>query len=444
MALSLLSTTPSGKYSGSKTVLGLGIHMELTLKSTTTFDFEMTGAETISCPNEAYTYDGKTGVTLPNMDKPGDCVHDKLDGTPASLGSIVYDNVNDKVVVQAKYAFVTLSVELTHESPSAPMSFALMGPQTLTALETASWFDAFQKRYARAYDSEEERAMRFRAFVANLETISARNADGELGFHFITKFADLTPEEFRSKHLGYTHRPDLLFATEEEDIEANATATSVDWRKSKLVTPVKDQGQCGSCWAFSATEQIETAVAVATGKLLELSPQQITSCDKVDDGCDGGNTESAYQYVKKAGGIEASSSYPYASGARGKTGKCRSDKAEFVAKIGGFSSVSKRASSEKKMVAKIQHTPISVCVDAEAWQTYHSGVIGRSCGKDLDHCVQAVGYQAAGSNGKKPYWIVRNSWNTDWGVDGFIYVQAGINACGIATDATVVTGASLE
>merc|ERR1712228_948669 len=104
--------------------------------------------------------------------------------------------------------------------------------------------------------------------------------------------------------------------------------------------------------------------------------------------------------------------------------------------------VSHGASSEHKMVSKIQHMPISVCVDAEAWQTYHHGVMGSSCGKQLDHCVQAVGYRAH-SNGKKPYWIVRNSWNTDWGEDGYIFVQAGINACGIAKDATIVTGAKL-
>merc|ERR1712137_1277273 len=118
----------------------------------------------------------------------------------------------------------------------------------------------------------------------------------------------------------------------------------VDWRSASpaVLTPVKDQGQCGSCWAFSATEQIETDVALATGKLLSLSPQQITSCDKTDDGCNGGNTETAYDYVKKAGGIEASSSDPYSSGSRGKTGKCHSEKSEFVATIGGYKTISKK------------------------------------------------------------------------------------------------------
>jgi len=312
----------------------------------------------------------------------------------------------------------------------------------VTASEKSAWFDAFQKQFAKSYDTDEERSFRRDAFVANLDLIAARNADGALGVHSVTKFADLTHEEFKARYLGYKPKKDMLFADEELDIPINASATSVDWRKSKLVTPVKDQGQCGSCWAFSATEQIETDVALATGKLLKLSPQQITSCDKVDDGCDGGNTESAYQYIKKAGGIEASSSYPYSSGTRGKTGKCQSEKSEFVATIGGFKTVSHSALSEKKMVSQIQKSPISVCVDAEAWQTYTHGIMGKSCGNELDHCVQAVGYQKEG-NGKSAYWIVRNSWNTDWGVDGFIYVEAGINACGIAKDATVVTGAGL-
>jgi len=443
--------SPAGKYVGEKSVLGRTIHMELTQKSATTVDVEMSGFWTVACPTEAYAYDGKSAISLPDMDKDGDCIHEALKGHPVTIGDITFDGTANTITVSAKFLALTISLVLDHSSSygasaSAPLSFAIVQPrvQTVTAAEKSAWFDAFEKHYAKSYATAEERAFRFDAFLANLDVVTARNADGNLGAHFVTKFADLTPEEFKARYLGYKPKPELLFAGEELEVNASEPEASVDWRGSKLVTPVKDQGQCGSCWAFSATEQIETNVALATGKLLSLSPQQITSCDKTDDGCGGGNTETAYDYVKKAGGIEASSSYPYSSGGGGRTGKCHSEKKEYVATIGGFKTVSHGKASEHKMVKQIKTSPISVCVDAEAWQTYTHGILGKSCGKQLDHCVQAVGYKTAdAANGKPAYWIVRNSWNTDWGVDGFIYVEAGINACGIAKDATVVTGAAL-
>lgn len=223
-------------------------------------------------------------------------------------------------------------------------------------------------------------------------------------------------------------------------LTASTDAASIDWRQHSpaVLTPVKDQGQCGSCWAFSATEQIETDVAMATGHLYTLSPQQIVSCDKTDDGCNGGNTETAYDYVAEKG-MEAESSYPYTSGDSGRTGSCHYREAREIVTIGSYSTVSHSRRSEGKMLTQIQRSPISVCVDASKWQTYSHGVLGRSCGNQLDHCVQAVGY-----NAQHNYWIVRNSWNTDWGVNGYIYVKEGVDACGIAKDATIVRGASVH
>jgi len=223
-------------------------------------------------------------------------------------------------------------------------------------------------------------------------------------------------------------------------LTASADAASIDWRKHspKILTPVKDQGQCGSCWAFSATEQIETNVAMATGHLYTLSPQQIVSCDKTDLGCNGGNTETAYDYVAH-NGLEAESAYPYVSGDSGRSGTCHYKSSKTEVTISSYKTVSHSKRSEGKMLTQIQKSPISVCVDASKWQTYHSGVLGARCGTSLDHCVQAVGY-----NGNGNYWIVRNSWNTDWGQDGYIYVKEGVDACGIAKDATIVTGASVS
>merc|ERR1712010_95912 len=298
-----------------------------------------------------------------------------------------------------------------------------------------SSFKSFVTTYNKSYTDAAEFEYRLSVFNQTLKIIQERNAEGEAE-HGINKFADLTRDEFRAMYLGYTpeHRSSDPETEELAPTLNTSSVSSVDWRTKGVLTPVKDQAQCGSCWAFSATEQIETNWKMAGNELVSLSPQQIVSCDKKDDGCNGGNTETAYAYVVKAGGLDTEAAYPYTSG-KGKTGKCKVKKAKEVAKIKGFTTVSKSRTGEKKMVTQIQKSPISVCVDAEKWQTYKKGIIGKSCGTQLDHCVQAVGLN---TDGAQSYWIVRNSWNTDWGVSGYIYVKEGINACGIAKDATIV------
>jgi cathepsin F len=183
----------------------------------------------------------------------------------------------------------------------------------------------------------------------------------------------------------------------------------------------------------------------AGNDLLVLSPQQIVSCDTVDAGCDGGDTISAYQYVEKAGGIELNKDYPYTSGG-GNNGKCSVNPSKFAAKINGSKYAtpgctgSCNGQDEDTLAANLVSVgPISICVNAEPWQTYVSGILKSGCPhayNDLDHCVQLVGYNFSGAT---PYWIIRNSWNTDWGVDGYIYVAKGSNLCGVADEATYCT-----
>jgi len=209
----------------------------------------------------------------------------------------------------------------------------------------------------------------------------------------------------------------------------------IDWRPKGAVSPVKNQGQCGSCWAFSATEQIESNNFLKTGHLPILSPQQITSCDTIAgvQGCNGGYTSSAYDYVVK-NGIESNKDYPYTSGG-GNSGTCDYTKADVDIHITGFNSISSSAADETKMATQIQQSPISICLDATAFQTYTGGILGQGCGQQVDHCVQTVGIGTDSNDGIQ-YWIVRNSWATSWGIDGYGYVQYGINACNIASTAT--------
>ena len=426
----------SGAYKGSKSVLGETITAELNFQSTSTVDIDISGVASVGCPNEQYSYDGVSKISLPKQDQAGDCVHDNLAANKASISSISYDASHDEITVTAKYKFISIAVQLSSESA---LSLQVQQP---TEAEHMVWFEEFKTAHTRHYPSAAEEKMRYATFRDNLEAIAKRNADRTLGKHFINEFSDLSSEEFKARFLGY--KPKANVTAPANDLRVpHVTAASVDWRSHSpaVLTPVKNQGQCGSCWAFSATEQIETDVAMATGQLFTLSPQQITSCDHTDLGCNGGNTETAYKYVIGAGGLVAESDYPYTSGTTGATGRCRSSSTESkVATIGGYQTVSRIGFTESHMVSQIQTSPLSVCVDAEVWQTYSSGIVGSSCGKQLDHCVQAVGLNV---DGDTPYWIVRNSWGTSWGNSGYIYVQQGINACGIAKDATVTTGAKV-
>jgi len=431
------AAAPTGTYTGSKSVLGVTIDGKVKINSATDMDLEISNAISISCPGEPYTLDGNS-ITITNMDKAGDCVHDAVASEPGlSIKSVTYDSSADAITVEAKEGFVALKIVLTKSTPG------LLGARfnIETAAERNAMFEAFVSEHGRTYPSAAERDARRAIFEETLDLITSRNTDGDLGKHWPNKFSDIAEEEFRATHMGYVPKKNTTAAVELDlPLTASAAATSIDWRKHSpaVLTPVKDQGDCGSCWAFSATEQIETDVAMSTGHLYTLSPQQIVSCDKTDAGCDGGNTETAYDYVATKG-LEPESAYPYTSGDTGKDGSCRYSGSKTQVTIQSYKTVSSRKSSEGKMLTQIQSSPISVCVDASKWQTYRSGVLGARCGTTLDHCVQAVGY-----NAEKNYWIVRNSWNTDWGQNGYIYVKEGVDACGIAKDATIVTGAGVS
>jgi len=156
-----------------------------------------------------------------------------------------------------------------------------------------------------------------------------------------------------------------------------------------------------------------------------LSAEQITQCDSTSYGCSGGWTENAYNYVKKAGGIELEADYPYTS-YQGTTGRCSSNSAKFVVSVSGYTTLK----SESAMASYVQSTgPLSVCVDASSWSSYKGGIMS-VCGKSVDHCVQAVGVDASS------YWKVRNSWGTSWGESGYIRLAYGSNTCAIASDPT--------
>jgi len=248
----------------------------------------------------------------------------------------------------------------------------------------------------------------------------------------LTKFSDLTPEEFKSTYLGY--KPPV----ESFDVGVLPTGSQApstwDWRNKNMVTPVKNQEQCGSCWAFSVTENIESMWCMAKGldctTFPPLAPQEIVDCDTTDQGCEGGNPPTAYQFVIQEGGMEAESNYPYTAA----DGTCNFQSNLVAVTISTWKYATQNSDEPTMQNNLVAWGPLSICVDAEPWQDYTGGILMASdCASQIDHCVQLVGYDMTQST---PFWIVRNSWGTDSGESGYIRLEYGQDTCACADEAT--------
>jgi C1A family cysteine protease len=303
-------------------------------------------------------------------------------------------------------------------------------------------FQAFEREYEKTYSSAEERDRRFAIFQSNLVLVEELNRkNGEPAFG-VTKFMDMTPEEFRAAYLmNITHNdlPKPPHANYKIDVpKPAAVPTTFDWgvNATGIVTPVKNQASCGSCWAFSATETTESVWARAGNSLQVLAPQQIVDCDTVDLGCEGGWPYRAYQYLIQAGGFMSEADYPYT----GRDGKCTYSYGKSVAKISGWKFINTDPTTEESVMLPylLNNSPLSICVDASSWQFYSGGIL-QTCGSSIDHCVQLTGFGVMLNKQNNPVnvWNVRNSWATNWGSKGYIYIARGSNLCELATVVTV-------
>jgi len=320
----------------------------------------------------------------------------------------------------------------------------------LSEVEAVRQFEDFMTKHNKVYESDEDKEYRFGVFKSNLVRIAELNALNE-AVHGVNKFTDMTFAEFSRTMMRYRphayKRPEAVVSVpSRENVDIVGNVTSFDWRTKGAVTAVKDQGQCGSCWAFSATEEVESAHFLQKGSLPILAPQQTVSCDTTDGGCDGGDTTTAYAYMQEKG-VETEAAYPYTSGVSGVTGTCTYNSADVVTKVANFTYATPPCTSacntqdEETLAANLlTYGPVSICVDAtDAWQSYTSGVL-KTCPHaytDLDHCVQLVGFDTNALGVK--FWLVRNSWAADWGVAGYIHLLYGSNVCGVADEATLVT-----
>jgi C1A family cysteine protease len=303
-------------------------------------------------------------------------------------------------------------------------------------------FQDWMKKHNKQYPTQKEYETRLNNYIETTKRIATLNARAKAlnstAVFAHNKFSDLTLEEF-SVRLGMKgYKPKAIPGVPVAP-RAPQAPSQFDWRSKGGITAIKDQEQCGSCWAFSCTESIESVWMIKGGKGTSqqpLAPQQIVDCDQNDGGCDGGDLPTCYQYVQSTpNGLETNAQYPY----RARDGKCNAKTNLEQDPISGFNYVIPQGSTDETAMASYlaANTPMSIIVDASSWSSYSGGVLtADECGQDLDHAVQAVGYNGLDSNG---YWIVRNSWGPDWGENGFIRLQFASNTCGITSEVTVPT-----
>jgi len=258
----------------------------------------------------------------------------------------------------------------------------------------------------------------------------------------VNAFADITTEEFKNTYLSKypaVRDPSAPVAPEVSAQALKAVPPSFDWREKGAVTPVKNQGQCGSCWSFSTTGNVEGQRFLAGNSLTSLSEQNLVDCDHecmeyenqqaCDAGCDGGLQPNAYSYIIKTGGIDTEASYAYTAA----DGSCSFSKDNIGAKISNWTMVS---TDETQMAAYlVQHGPLAIAADAAEWQFYFGGVFDIPCGDTLDHGILIVGYgnETTIFGHHVDYWIVKNSWGATWGEQGYLKIQRGVGKCGLNT-----------
>lgn len=293
-----------------------------------------------------------------------------------------------------------------------------------------SW-ESWKEENGRVYNGVEEDTFRRSVFEANLAEAAILKEQNPLAEFGATQFSDWTKDELKESITNYVPSGEVLPEMDLNHLPVEVAATQ-DWT-GKYTTSVKDQGQCGSCWAFSAVEQIESDLMREHGTAITLSTQELVDCTGSGgkrNGCNGGDPAEAYKVIEQLGGIETESSYKYTA----RNGNCQFSKSKVAAKISSYKSVGR--GSESSMKSYVSATgPLSVCVDANSWNSYRSGIM-TSCGNSVDHCVQVVGF---GTSGSTDYWKVRNSWGKSWGESGHMRLAIGKNLCQIDSEPSVVT-----
>jgi len=303
------------------------------------------------------------------------------------------------------------------------------------------------QKFSLKFQNGAEFMKRIGVFASNLDAINKHNSDATHTYKMGTnQFTHLTFDEFiDAVRIGGTRTPNLRRQASARvhtaPADMSSVPASVDWTTAGAVTPVKDQGSCGSCWSFSTTGAMEGAYFLKYGTLPSFSEQQLVSCDTAgaDAGCNGGWMDDAFTYAKNNGGLTTEDQYPYTSGKTGQTGTCVTSGYTNLANSAPSGYVDVAAGSVDALMSALAITPVSIAIQANqlAFQSYSGGVMTGRCGQNLDHGVLAVGY---GTLNGVDYWKVKNSWGSSWGEAGYILIErSSADKCGVLDAASYPT-----
>ena len=306
-------------------------------------------------------------------------------------------------------------------------------------------FQKFIKKYHKKYESINEFLARYEVFRRNvMTTFNEENLGYRTG---ITKFSDLTQQEFAKTYLNLNYDAMAMANFEPTIVKVtNAAPDAWNWQDKGVVANVKDQGSCGSCWAFSTMANLEGQYALGKGVVKTFSEQQLVDCDTLDSGCNGGLMEYSFTWLKDNGGFNLDTDYPY----KGTKQACKSDSSKYVdMKVTGYKKLGNEYSNwdcvdEEGIKEFLYETgPLAVALNANPLQTYSSGILDKTAAQcptsGLNHAVTMVGYGTDTASGKD-YWLVKNSWGKSWGESGYFRIRRGNGTCGIncyITSATV-------
>ncbi|KAJ1396447.1 Peptidase C1A, papain C-terminal [Sesbania bispinosa] len=308
----------------------------------------------------------------------------------------------------------------------------------------AKQHDEWMASFGRVYADDAEKARRQQIFKDNLEFIQKHNnQEPNKSYNLsLNSYADLTNKEFLAYYTGALYKPPTQFGSSKtnnnfayQNVSLSDIESSLDWRKKGAVNEIKDQGRCGSCWAFSAVAAVEGITQIKSGKLISLSEQQLVDCAS-NDGCGGQFVDKAFEYIAQSQGLASEADYQY----MGTDGTCNDGMINPAAQIRSYEDVPKQ--SEEQLLKAVAKQPVSVTIDASGreFQYYNGGVFSGECGTELNHAVTLIGY-GEDSNGK--YWLIRNSWGKDWGEGGYMKMQRDIGSpeglCGITLQASYPT-----
>ena len=295
-------------------------------------------------------------------------------------------------------------------------------------------FQKFIKKYQKKYESINEFLARYEVFRRNvMATFKEENGSYQTG---ITKFSDLTKQEFAKIYLNLNYDAMAVANFDPTIVKiSNAAPSAYDWRDYNRVSDVKDQGSCGSCWAFATVANLEGLYAAEKGVIKTFSEQMLVDCDTSDSGCNGGLMEYSFTWLKKNGGIMYEADYPY----KGTKSTCKSDSSKYADfKVTGYKKLGSSWSTwsavdEDEIKEFLYETgPLAIALNADPLQTYTSGILDLTSTKcpssGINHAVTLVGY---GTESSTDYWIIKNSWGKSWGESGYFRIRRGNGTCGV-------------